>query len=567
MSRVDDSLVATPTSTEWKGYLEIRLADGPPARRPLSESHIVIGRAPGVQLTLDHYTVSRRHAELFCDPFGRWWIRDLGSTNGTLVNDERVNEKVLKPGDRVGIGDYALEFQLPTRRARAATDTGGLHFEEDKPTAIRKLGELEPPRIAAKHLFTLMDLSRRLLGIEDPTDRYDALCQLMVREDFHGSMALALRVTDAGALTILAGPHRPFQAERREDSLTPPYISRRVLAAVQETREPVLAGNLVNDSATVELTMSRDVMALWVVCCPLRFEEQMMTLLYVTLPPDFGSVEWLGLIALAAEVYQQAESAWEARRHAQEHAAIERELQMAHQIQRQLVPKRKNYKGLDVTFGFEPCRWVGGDYVDIVPMPDGRFLLAVADVCGKGLQAALICSSVHTMVRATVDAGRGVTGMMDRLNEYLCEYLPEHSFVTMVAVAVDPITGRMECVNAGHPPALVATTDSSVRHLQAAMNPALGMAPVPMEAHEGVLAPGEVLAMYTDGLTELRNTSKQMLGLQQLGSGFAKLCAPPGERTVATIAENLTKMLEEFRGDQLPEDDMAFLLARRIVTA
>ena len=72
--------------------------------------------------------------------------------------------------------------------------------------------------------------------------------------------------------------------------------------------------------------MSRDVMALWVVACPLRVEEQMMNLLYVTLPPDFGSVEWLGLIALAAEVYQQAESAWEARRHAQAHAAIEREL-------------------------------------------------------------------------------------------------------------------------------------------------------------------------------------------------------------------------------------------------
>lgn len=566
MSPQDDSLVAVPSSSEWKGHLEIRLGDAPPVRRPLAESHIVIGRAPGVQLTLDHYTVSRRHAELFCDPFGRWWIRDLGSTNGTLVNDERINEKVLKPGDRIGIGDYTVEFQLPARSPRLATDSGGIHFEEDKPTAIRKLGELEPPRIAAKHLFTLMDLSRRLLSIEEPAERFDALCQLMVREDFHGSMALALRLRDNGQLTIQSGPHRPFylQGLRRDDSQSPPYISRRVLAAVQETREPVLAGNLVSDSATVELTMSRDVMALWVVCCPLRTDEQQQSLLYVTLPPDFGSVEWLGLIALAAEVFQQAESAWEARRHAQEHAAIERELQMAHQIQRQLVPKQRDFRGVDVTIGFEPCRWVGGDYVDIVPMPDGRILFAVADVCGKGMQAALVCSSVHTMIRATVDAGRGVTGMMDRLNDYLCEYLPEHSFVTMVVIALDPVTGKVECVNAGHPPVLVSNGQGAVRQLQNAENPALGMGPVPMEAHQSVLAPGEVLVMYTDGLTELRNSSKQMLGEQQLGAGFGRLCAANNGKPVSVIADKLTQMLEEFRGDQLPEDDQAFLLARRI---
>jgi serine phosphatase RsbU (regulator of sigma subunit) len=85
-----------------------------------------------------------------------------------------------------------------------------------------------------------------------------------------------------------------------------------------------------------------------------------------------------------------------------------------------------------------------------------------------------------------------------------------------------------------------------------------------MEAHASLLAPGEVLAMYTDGLTELRNSSKQMLGLHALGTGFAKLCAASNGRPVAAIADKLTQMLEEFRGDQLPEDDRAFLLARRI---
>ncbi len=387
------SLGPAPSSSDWKGHLEIRLGDLPGTRRPLTESHIVIGRAPGVQLTLDHYTVSRRHAELFCDPFGRWWIpRSRQATNGTLVNDERINEKVLKPGDRYRSATSILEFQLHGAGPPRADRPGRPPFEEDKPTKIRKLGELEPsadrgqapvhpdgPVAAApQHRGRDGSASTRCLPADGPRG--------LPRQ--HG--ARAAPPAGAARQSILSGPAPPFQSLRREDPVAPPYISRRVLAAVQDTREPVLAGNLVSDSATVELTMSRDVMALWVVACPLRVEEQLMNLLYVTLPPDFGSVEWLGLIALAAEVYQQAESAWEARRHAQAHAAIERELEMAHQIQRTFVPKRLEFKALDVALGFEPCRWVGGDYVDIVPMPDGRILLAVADVCGKGLQAALI---------------------------------------------------------------------------------------------------------------------------------------------------------------------------------
>src|SRR5262249_61703183 len=119
----DRTRTPVPTSSRpgdvWKGFLEIRLDGGAPMRRMLAESHVVIGRIPSVQLMLDHHTVSRRHAEMFCDPFGRWWIRDLGSTNGTLVNDEAVAERVLSPGDRVSIGDYTIAFNLePSEGAR-----------------------------------------------------------------------------------------------------------------------------------------------------------------------------------------------------------------------------------------------------------------------------------------------------------------------------------------------------------------------------------------------------------------------------------------------------------------
>jgi sigma-B regulation protein RsbU (phosphoserine phosphatase) len=551
----------SPSSSPWKGYLEIRLNGGSFSRRVLSESHVVIGRVPGVQLLLDHHTVSRRHAEMFCDPFSRWWIRDLGSTNGTLVNDEPVTEKVLQPADKISIGDFLLTFFLEPK-IENRPPRGAVALDDDKPTAIRTLMDFDPPRIAAEHLRNLMEFSRRLINVEDPQERLAQLCHLMIGKEFHASLAVALRIRK-GTPTMLSRPFRPSSHQTDGN----PYISRRVISKLQETREPVLAGNLTSPlpggPPSVELTMSRDVMALWVVACPLAIQDEEMDVLYVTLPPDLGSVEWLSLIALAAEVFQQSESAWTARRHAQAHAAIERELDTARQIQRGLVPKKHDFPGFDVAIAFEPCKWVGGDYVDVVPMPDGRMLFAVADVCGKGLQAALVTSSVHTMVRATTDGGRSLPELMERVNKHLCEWLPAHSFVTMVAIAVDPVTGETECVNAGHPPPIAVSAAGSLRFLQSAINPALGVAITTMESQRGTLAPGDVLLLYTDGLTELRNMSKEMLGQERLGDGFLRICMAEGARGVSAISSGLRQLLESFRGDQLPEDDRAFLLVRR----
>ena len=95
-----------------KAYLEIRMGTGPAIRHQLDETQVVLGRAPDLKLTLDHHTVSRRHAEVFCDPFGRWWIRDLGSTNGSRVNGVQVGELVLGAGDRIELGDTVIIVEV-----------------------------------------------------------------------------------------------------------------------------------------------------------------------------------------------------------------------------------------------------------------------------------------------------------------------------------------------------------------------------------------------------------------------------------------------------------------------
>lgn len=560
------------TRITWRAYVDVENEDGTVARQTFIGQHTVIGRSPGLPIMLDHDTVSRRHAELFCDPFGRWWIRDLGSTNGTTVNGERVVERVLQPGDHVGIGDLRLRFHLglspESARDKEATELPKPRLtdtEEHLPPLsspsswVKSLSQIEAPQISAAHLSMIMSLSRRLLSLEDPSERLASLCELAVSTDFHGVTAMGLRARPGEPTQVMSGPHRPPHVPKDE----PPYVSRGVLRQVIETGEPALASNLPQGGASLELTISAEVVPLSAVACPLGREGDATDILYVTLPPHYGRAEWLALLSLAAEAYQQAETAWSARRHAQEHAAIERELETARQIQRALIPKNLDYENLDVAVGFEPCKWVGGDYVDAVEAADGRVLLSVADVCGKGLQPALVTFSLHTMVRAMADTGRSVRDIMERLNDHLCAYMPQDSFVTMVCVSIDPKTGEIECVNAGHPPPFVFRPDGSTRALQSAMNPALGVAKCDMTPEKGTIDHGEILLLYTDGLTELRNPARVMLGEAKLSEQVAQIYVRDAGRGVSMVADDLTSMLDAYRGGELPEDDRAFLLARR----
>src|SRR5687768_2101532 len=109
------ALLDTPTPGSHGGVarppeLEVTAPDGTTARVELPAQQLVIGRAPECGLRLEGGTISRQHAEVFRDPFGRWWVRDLGSRNGVKVNGERVTERVLQPGSSFMLGQYRITF-------------------------------------------------------------------------------------------------------------------------------------------------------------------------------------------------------------------------------------------------------------------------------------------------------------------------------------------------------------------------------------------------------------------------------------------------------------------------
>jgi serine phosphatase RsbU (regulator of sigma subunit)/pSer/pThr/pTyr-binding forkhead associated (FHA) protein len=560
--------------------LDIQSAAGP-ARVPLAGQSLIVGRAREAQVFLDSRTISRRHAELVCDPFGRWWVRDLGSHNGTLVNGQRVTEQLLKPGDALQVGEFTLAFRAedavapPPASPDGGSTAGGKVALVDAGGRVASLRDFDAPRIAAGHLSTLSDFGQQLLTLPSPADRLTALCALMIRPEFHGRSAMALRA----AKDSFTDAPKPLCAPRAApgDETLSPYISRTLLRTLLARNEPVLASNAaaaggraVPGAAAAnmaELSMASDVMTIAAVACPIKSEPNHTDLLYVLFPPEYGTSEWLALVALAVKQFQQAESTWAARKLGEDHAAIERELSRAHAIQKRLVPRDVVIPGVDFAIGFLPCRWVGGDYVDIVrgPAPGGgeRVLVTIADVCGKGLPAALVASSLHMMTHTAMRAGMPLPQIMQNLNLYLCETLADGTFVTMLAAMLDPASGTLEVINAGHPPGYFLSPAGDVQATQQAANMPLGLDPAAeLLSEHGALPPGSYLVLYTDGLSELALADGTLLGEEALAQHLAALVKAAATPTSTDLSAKLTSLLDSLQ-DGMSRDDRTFLVVRR----
>jgi serine phosphatase RsbU (regulator of sigma subunit) len=235
-------------------------------------------------------------------------------------------------------------------------------------------------------------------------------------------------------------------------------------------------------------------------------------------------------------------------------------------VQARTLPRRVSVPTVEWALRFEPSLTVCGDYVDVIPRDDGTVLVAIADVAGKGMQAALITSSLHATLHTTARMGLPLSGMVDAIHRHLREFLPEASFVTFAALLLDPRTGEGQCVNCGHLPVLAVSGDGSSREIDGGENPPLGVLEDPVQSAGFHVGEGEWVVLYTDGLTEMLNAEGQMLGLRPLAEQLGALCsAAAGENCFAEeLARRLTTWLDDYRGATPVGDDRTFLIARRV---
>ncbi|HLG55738.1 MAG TPA: PP2C family protein-serine/threonine phosphatase [Vicinamibacterales bacterium] len=241
--------------------------------------------------------------------------------------------------------------------------------------------------------------------------------------------------------------------------------------------------------------------------------------------------------------------------------SLKNDLEIAREIQQAMLP-RGEYRALGVeAFGMtRPANTVGGDFYDILPLPDGRVLLALGDVAGKGSPAALLMALLLAMMRTLVDEGFQDAELAARLNAQIVKHAPRSRFVTLFVAALDPATGALVYVNAGQNPPLLRRCNGSYERLRAG-GMALGMFENATYAAGRVdLAPGDVLVMYSDGITEAEDDFERPFdeaGVQAVVDGADWASAKE-------LGWAMFAAVEAHRQERRLFDDLTVLVARRL---
>jgi phosphoserine phosphatase RsbU/P len=243
-------------------------------------------------------------------------------------------------------------------------------------------------------------------------------------------------------------------------------------------------------------------------------------------------------------------------------AAQERDLAIAREIQMGIlpsdIPSRVRGTGWDVHATIEPARHVGGDLYEVLRVSDDRLILAVGDVCGKGIPAALFMAVAVTLLRTLARQIAGPADILGRLNDELAAQNPRGMFVTMTCL--DVRGGRVTCANAGHDSSLRVPAAGPPQQVFPSSGTVLGLFPGQEYANETLeLGPGDSLVLYTDGVSEANDATGALFGEERIQACFAQEAGP----TAAETVDGLLRAVRAFAGGAQQSDDITILALRR----
>jgi len=238
-----------------------------------------------------------------------------------------------------------------------------------------------------------------------------------------------------------------------------------------------------------------------------------------------------------------------------------RDLAQAAEIQGRMLPaKAPEVAGVDLAGFNMACRTVGGDYYDFFPYPDGRVALALGDVSGKGMPASLLMMALQARVQIASEDVTDLARFMTRINKATCTNCPSNRFITFFFSVLNPATGELRFANAGHNPPILVRSGGQAEMLEGG-GPVLGILSIaPYCEMRAQLEPGDMLVLYSDGVTEATNSAYDEFDEERFIEVLKANRTLPAEEIVQAVIAAVT----DFAAGAPQADDITLLVAKRV---
>ncbi len=550
-------------------HLLIRRGANPGQRIPLTKDTVVLGRSPDCEIPIPSPSTSRQHARLMY-LHENWYIEDMLSRNGTYVNNQLIKARTqLQKNDRIRICDFEVIFSDAPVPAGPARVTAVAEVEVEEPessstlTSITthgsKIFESQPPEnlrtilLVGNRLITTLELDQLLPKIADnlfevfsQADR----CFLIFADETSGDLIQKLA-----------------QTRRPEDEASARF-SRSIARRCLDSQQAFLSEDLSKDKRSLGENAS-DLLLRSVMCTPLLEDDQAFGAIQLDTLDQTKKFTALDLKLLIGLANQAANALHNARlyQEMQKREQMERDLELAAQVQRSILPDRlPEFPGYQFFTHYASALEVGGDYFDFIPLTQQRLAVTLGDVAGKSVPAAILMAKLSSDVRSCLLTEPEAAAAISKLNAMLYRYLRQTDrWITLTAAVLDASNQVVTLVNAGQcTPLLYRYRSNSLQEAiagQAAGVP-LGVIETPAYGSAQVeLQPGDSLLLFTDGVIDALNAQNQRFETQ----GISAALQGRGPFLPQSLGQEIVRAVEHHAAGHSQYDDITLLSFGRMV--
>ena len=479
-----------------------------------------------------------------------------------MLNNVRLTGAMrLRSGDRIAAGHLMIVYDDPGKQAVGA----GVTFvqgagEGESPTSSTVV--FDPRGLLASGKSTLESSALAMsalikagneLGPNTTKKSLPELFELILNlsiEAVGAERGVLMTIESGGELVVRAAKGTAF---RISTAVRDRVIKEQVSVLVRDTQ--------LDDAFKMRQSIvGQRVRTL--IAVPLQTRDRIIGLIYVD-SPSLTRVFTKDDLNLLTVMANTAATRIENERLAEiEHQErlMARDLEQAAEIQMRHLPSAApSLPGLDLAGHNAPCRTVGGDYYDFFPYPNGRVAMVLGDVSGKGMPASLLMMSLQARVQVLIEEPENLAAVMTRLNRLTATTCPSNRFITFFMCLLDGASGELIFANAGHNPPLLMRADGKAEWLEAGGCPLGIMAAMKYDEARNQLGPGDVLVVFSDGVTDANDPQEKEFGEERLAT------AVRDHRTEssAAILEAVNRAIADWtQGTPLP-DDLTLLIARR----